>query len=97
MDWNRVLYCGSSIGHRADPGFKHLPGLHSCWFLCCLRLSLSFQCAILSPAFKVREFCITDLVPYSITLRWKALDDGAGYVLPPWFCGTEVEPVALCS
>ncbi|XP_037352163.1 heat shock 70 kDa protein 4L isoform X2 [Talpa occidentalis] len=39
----------------------------------------ALQCAILSPAFKVREFSITDLVPYSITLRWKtSLEDGAG-------------------
>ncbi|XP_055000619.1 heat shock 70 kDa protein 4L [Sorex araneus] len=39
----------------------------------------ALQCAILSPAFKVREFSITDLVPYSITLRWKtSSEDGAG-------------------
>uniref|UniRef100_A0A8C5JXW5 Heat shock 70 kDa protein 4L n=1 Tax=Jaculus jaculus TaxID=51337 RepID=A0A8C5JXW5_JACJA len=39
----------------------------------------ALQCAILSPAFKVREFSITDLVPYSITLRWKtSFEDGAG-------------------
>uniref|UniRef100_A0A8B9H175 Heat shock protein 4 like n=1 Tax=Astyanax mexicanus TaxID=7994 RepID=A0A8B9H175_ASTMX len=30
----------------------------------------ALQCAILSPAFKVREFSITDLVPFPITLRW---------------------------
>ncbi|KAI2535826.1 heat shock protein family A (Hsp70) member 4 like, partial [Homo sapiens] len=39
----------------------------------------ALQCAILSPAFKVREFSITDLVPYSITLRWKtSFEDGSG-------------------
>lgn len=39
------------------------------------------QCAILSPAFKVREFSITDVVPFPITLRWKSpTDDGVGYV-----------------
>uniref|UniRef100_A0A8D0URG6 Heat shock 70 kDa protein 4L n=1 Tax=Sus scrofa TaxID=9823 RepID=A0A8D0URG6_PIG len=39
----------------------------------------ALQCAILSPAFKVREFSITDLVPYSITLRWKtSFEDGIG-------------------
>uniref|UniRef100_A0A8C5AGB8 Heat shock protein 4 like n=1 Tax=Gadus morhua TaxID=8049 RepID=A0A8C5AGB8_GADMO len=39
----------------------------------------ALQCAILSPAFKVREFCITDVVPFPITLRWKSpTDDGIG-------------------
>lgn len=39
----------------------------------------ALQCAILSPAFKVREFSITDIVPYSITLRWKtSFEDGTG-------------------
>ncbi|XP_063303468.1 heat shock 70 kDa protein 4 [Pelobates fuscus] len=32
----------------------------------------ALQCAILSPAFKVREFSITDLVPYSISLKWNS-------------------------
>ncbi|XP_072301809.1 heat shock 70 kDa protein 4a isoform X2 [Eucyclogobius newberryi] len=37
----------------------------------------ALQCAILSPAFKVREFSITDVVPYSISLRWhSAAEDG---------------------
>uniref|UniRef100_A0AAQ4QZ07 Heat shock protein 4 like n=1 Tax=Gasterosteus aculeatus aculeatus TaxID=481459 RepID=A0AAQ4QZ07_GASAC len=31
----------------------------------------ALQCAILSPAFKVREFSIIDVVPFPITLRWK--------------------------
>ncbi|XP_014665006.1 PREDICTED: 97 kDa heat shock protein-like [Priapulus caudatus] len=37
-----------------------------------------FQCAMLSPAFKVREFSVTDLQPYPITLMWKDpnADDG---------------------
>ncbi|XP_029028800.1 heat shock 70 kDa protein 4a isoform X2 [Betta splendens] len=32
----------------------------------------ALQCAILSPAFKVREFSITDVVPYSVSLRWNS-------------------------
>uniref|UniRef100_A0A1A8FNG3 Heat shock protein 4a n=1 Tax=Nothobranchius korthausae TaxID=1143690 RepID=A0A1A8FNG3_9TELE len=32
----------------------------------------ALQCAILSPAFKVREFSITDIVPYSIFLKWNS-------------------------
>uniref|UniRef100_A0A8C6SDW8 Heat shock protein 4a n=1 Tax=Neogobius melanostomus TaxID=47308 RepID=A0A8C6SDW8_9GOBI len=37
----------------------------------------ALQCAILSPAFKVREFSITDVVPYSISLRWhSAAEEG---------------------
>ncbi|XP_074849429.1 heat shock 70 kDa protein 4L isoform X2 [Carettochelys insculpta] len=39
----------------------------------------ALQGAILSPAFKVREFSITDVVPYSITLRWKSsCEEGTG-------------------
>ncbi|KAM3870793.1 heat shock 70 kDa protein 4L [Diretmus argenteus] len=39
----------------------------------------ALQCAILSPAFKVREFSITDVAPFPITLRWKSpTDDGVG-------------------
>ncbi|KAL8222416.1 UNVERIFIED_CONTAM: Heat shock 105kDa 110kDa protein 1, partial [Gekko kuhli] len=30
----------------------------------------ALQCAILSPAFKVREFSITDAVPFPISLQW---------------------------
>lgn len=33
---------------------------------------VSPQCAILSPAFKVREFSITDVVPYPISLKWQS-------------------------
>ncbi|XP_051534270.1 heat shock 70 kDa protein 4-like [Myxocyprinus asiaticus] len=37
----------------------------------------ALQCAILSPAFKVREFSITDIVPYPISLKWNsAADEG---------------------
>uniref|UniRef100_A0AAX7UXZ3 Heat shock protein 4b n=1 Tax=Astatotilapia calliptera TaxID=8154 RepID=A0AAX7UXZ3_ASTCA len=37
----------------------------------------ALQCAILSPAFKVREFSITDAVPYPISLKWhSAAEDG---------------------
>ncbi|XP_015261018.1 PREDICTED: heat shock protein 105 kDa [Gekko japonicus] len=32
----------------------------------------ALQCAILSPAFKVREFSITDAVPFPISLQWRA-------------------------
>ncbi|XP_072486137.1 heat shock 70 kDa protein 4 [Notamacropus eugenii] len=32
----------------------------------------ALQCAILSPAFKVREFSTTDVVPYPISLRWNS-------------------------
>ncbi|XP_026085334.1 heat shock 70 kDa protein 4L-like isoform X1 [Carassius auratus] len=35
----------------------------------------ALQCAILSPAFKVREFSITDAVPFPITLRWTSPTD----------------------
>uniref|UniRef100_A0A8D0CGA2 Heat shock 70 kDa protein 4L n=1 Tax=Salvator merianae TaxID=96440 RepID=A0A8D0CGA2_SALMN len=39
----------------------------------------ALQCAILSPAFKVREFSITDVIPYSITLRWQSsYEEGTG-------------------
>ncbi|XP_061690581.1 heat shock 70 kDa protein 4b [Syngnathoides biaculeatus] len=37
----------------------------------------ALQCAILSPAFKVREFSITDAVPYPISLKWhSATEEG---------------------
>ncbi|XP_078067223.1 heat shock 70 kDa protein 4L isoform X2 [Mustelus asterias] len=38
----------------------------------------ALQCAILSPAFKVREFSITDVVPFPITLKWKSTTEGLG-------------------
>ncbi|XP_063807825.1 heat shock protein 105 kDa [Pseudophryne corroboree] len=37
----------------------------------------ALQCAILSPAFKVREFSVTDVVPYPISLRWNTEADEA--------------------
>nr|XP_046261925.1 heat shock 70 kDa protein 4b [Scatophagus argus] len=37
----------------------------------------ALQCAILSPAFKVREFCTTDVTPYPISLKWhSAAEEG---------------------
>ncbi|XP_068596933.1 heat shock 70 kDa protein 4b [Brachionichthys hirsutus] len=37
----------------------------------------ALQCAILSPAFKVREFSITDAVPYPVSLKWhSAAEEG---------------------
>ncbi|XP_067314094.1 heat shock 70 kDa protein 4b [Pseudorasbora parva] len=39
----------------------------------------ALQCAILSPAFKVREISITDVVPFPISLKWNsAAEDGLG-------------------
>ncbi|XP_051902787.1 heat shock 70 kDa protein 4a isoform X2 [Hippocampus zosterae] len=32
----------------------------------------ALQCAILSPALKVKEFSITDVVPYSISFKWSS-------------------------
>uniref|UniRef100_A0A8C1Y7L2 Heat shock protein 4b n=1 Tax=Cyprinus carpio TaxID=7962 RepID=A0A8C1Y7L2_CYPCA len=32
----------------------------------------ALQCAILSPAFKVREFSITEVVPFPISLKWNS-------------------------
>ena len=41
---------------------------------------VSPQCAILSPAFKVREFSITDVAPYPISLKWhSAAEEGVRY------------------
>ncbi|XP_044140766.1 heat shock protein 105 kDa [Bufo gargarizans] len=37
----------------------------------------ALQCAILSPAFKVREFSVTDVVPYPISLKWSTEGDEA--------------------
>ena len=40
-----------------------------------------FKCAILSPAFKVREFSVTDAVPFPISLVWSHdSEDAEGYV-----------------
>lgn len=35
----------------------------------------ALQCAILSPTFRVRDFAITDVQPYAITLRWEGKMD----------------------
>ncbi|XP_067889620.1 heat shock protein 105 kDa-like [Heterodontus francisci] len=35
----------------------------------------ALQCAMLSPAFKVREFSITDVVPFPISLKWSTEAD----------------------
>ncbi|XP_043547982.1 heat shock protein 105 kDa-like isoform X3 [Chiloscyllium plagiosum] len=35
----------------------------------------ALQCAMLSPAFKVREFSITDVLPFPISLKWIAEGD----------------------
>ncbi|KAG2457222.1 heat shock protein 105 kDa-like [Polypterus senegalus] len=37
----------------------------------------ALQCAILSPAFKVREFSVTDAAPFSISLKWSTEADEA--------------------
>uniref|UniRef100_A0A6I8S4F8 Heat shock protein 105 kDa n=1 Tax=Xenopus tropicalis TaxID=8364 RepID=A0A6I8S4F8_XENTR len=37
----------------------------------------ALQCAILSPAFKVREFSVTDVVPFPISLKWSTEADEA--------------------
>ncbi|XP_075055056.1 heat shock protein 105 kDa [Mixophyes fleayi] len=37
----------------------------------------ALQCAILSPAFKVREFSVIDVVPYPISLKWSTEADEA--------------------
>lgn len=37
----------------------------------------ALQCAILSPSFKVREFSITDVVPFPVSVKWNsAAEDG---------------------
>ncbi|KAM4621949.1 heat shock 70 kDa protein 4b [Polymixia lowei] len=38
----------------------------------------ALQCAILSPAFKVREFATTDIVPYPISLKWNSAAEEGG-------------------
>uniref|UniRef100_A0A3P8TII5 Heat shock protein 4a n=1 Tax=Amphiprion percula TaxID=161767 RepID=A0A3P8TII5_AMPPE len=44
----------------------------------------ALQCAILSPAFKVREFSITDVVPYSVSIKWNsAAEEGLRYEVFP--------------
>ncbi|XP_038055584.1 97 kDa heat shock protein-like [Patiria miniata] len=45
----------------------------------------ALQCAILSPTFRVREFNVMDVTPYSISLLWKAAEgeEGEMEVFPP--------------
>eukprot|EP00058_Branchiostoma_floridae_P000408 XP_002585896.1 hypothetical protein BRAFLDRAFT_256670 [Branchiostoma floridae] len=38
----------------------------------------TLQCAMLSPTFRVREFSVTDVVPFPISLSWKAAIDEEG-------------------
>uniref|UniRef100_A0A8C4QBN4 Heat shock 105/110 protein 1 n=1 Tax=Eptatretus burgeri TaxID=7764 RepID=A0A8C4QBN4_EPTBU len=39
----------------------------------------ALQCAMLSPVFKVRDFSITDAVPYTINLKWSSeMDESEG-------------------
>ena len=37
----------------------------------------ALQCAMLSPLFRVKEFAISDVVPYSVTLSWEQTDVAA--------------------
>ncbi|XP_075471637.1 heat shock 70 kDa protein 4L isoform X2 [Ascaphus truei] len=53
----------------------------------------ALQCAILSPAFKVRDFSIIDTVPFAITLRWKSTsEEGTGEC--EVFCKNHAAPFA---
>jgi heat shock protein len=45
----------------------------------------ALQCAILSPTFKVREFSVTDVQPFPISLRWSAESDSGDMVVFPQF------------
>ncbi|XP_071511676.1 97 kDa heat shock protein-like [Diadema antillarum] len=38
----------------------------------------ALQCAILSPTFRVRDFTVTDLTPYAISLKWEGTDGEDG-------------------
>uniref|UniRef100_A0A8C1KHG9 Heat shock protein 4b n=1 Tax=Cyprinus carpio TaxID=7962 RepID=A0A8C1KHG9_CYPCA len=56
---------------------SHLNHVMQCFFPPHLLCLLIPQCAILSPAFKVREFSITDVVAFPISLKWNsAAEDG---------------------
>lgn len=41
----------------------------------------ALQCAMLSPAVRVREFSVTDIQPYPLKLTWDASQGEEGYVL----------------
>lgn len=45
----------------------------------------ALQCAILSPTFKVREFSVTDIQPFPISLKWQAESDNGDMVVFPQF------------
>ena len=47
----------------------------------CVARGAAIMAAMLSPNFKVREFALTDLQPYAISLRWGGDDVEQGYVL----------------
>lgn len=49
-------------------GLQELTSFNASFFVVCFLLF--FQCAILSPAFKVREFSVTDATPFPISLLW---------------------------
>ena len=40
----------------------------------------ALQCAMLSPAVRVREFSVTDIQPYPLKLTWDANQGEEGYV-----------------
>lgn len=41
----------------------------------------ALQCAMLSPAVRVREFSVTDIQPYPLKLTWDATQGEEGYAL----------------
>ena len=44
----------------------------------CVARGAAIMAAMLSPNFKVREFALTDLQPYSVSLHWAGEDDVKG-------------------
>lgn len=42
----------------------------------------ALQCAMLSPAVRVRDFSIADVYPYPISLAWEAVTKEDGFVCP---------------
>lgn len=41
----------------------------------------ALQCAMLSPAVRVREFSVTDIQPYPLKLTWDATQGEEGYTI----------------
>ena len=41
----------------------------------------ALQCAMLSPAVRVRDFSVTDVQPYAIKLTWDATQGEEGYII----------------